>query len=194
MPIGWIGAVFDAQPVFIQRGVPAQLAGGRVQFIHCAGNYLAFGVLPGAAADAVARIDEVAVAQFGGLRAQVGMPDVVARANGLRQGLAVLVGTGQTTEVAAPTRACAGHKKGHVLGARGQVGTGHQSSQAGDCQPACLYVHTHHVTPSKGDKYGLGGLWPSFEICVCSRAIRRLCAIGWWYKKPCMILQPAVVK
>jgi hypothetical protein len=83
------------------------------------GDHDALGILPGSLADAVARIDGgLAV---GALRRQIGPPGFCSGARGLRQGLAIIVGAGQTAEIGAVADADRGHEEAGIgrLGLRG---------------------------------------------------------------------------
>jgi hypothetical protein len=83
-----------------------------VQLIDILGDHHAFGVLPRPAPDTVARIDgRLAVGHLG---AEIGMPGVISGRRALREPLADLVGTGQTTEICAFAGAGAGHEEGHI--------------------------------------------------------------------------------
>ena len=73
-------------------------------------------VVPGAGADAVARIDGGLAGA--GLRAEVGAPGVIARADGSGQRLAMRVGSGEAAEIAAFAKADAGDEEGHCAGRR----------------------------------------------------------------------------
>src|SRR5437867_9251985 len=66
-------------------------------------------VLPGAAADAIARVDGA-----GALAAQVCVPGLAAGARRLREHLALLVRAGQTAEIGALSGAGAGDEERHV--------------------------------------------------------------------------------
>src|ERR1700694_3410405 len=69
----------------------------------------ALGVLPRTLADAVACIHRgLAV---GGLRREISVPGLRARTRGLRQRLALIVGAGETAEVAAIADAGGGHEE-----------------------------------------------------------------------------------
>jgi len=77
-----------------------------VQLGHVLGDDDALGVLPGARADAIAR-----VGRAGALRAEIGPPRLAARAGGRAQKLAVLVGAPETAEIAALSGANAGDEE-----------------------------------------------------------------------------------
>src|SRR5262249_39217356 len=86
-----------------------------VQFGDVLGDDHALGVLPRALANAVARVDRARP-----LRAEIRLPVLVAEPRRLRQVLAVLIGAGQTTEIAALARAGAGDedRRFRLLGVR----------------------------------------------------------------------------
>src|SRR6266850_173520 len=79
-----------------------------VQLGHVLRDHGSLGVLPGAAADAVARVDGA-----GALRAEIRVPGLAARARRLRKQLALLVRACETTEVCALSGAGAGDEEGH---------------------------------------------------------------------------------
>src|SRR6185436_4371931 len=70
-----------------ERVVEAELVGVAVQFVEARGDHRALEVLPRAVSDALARVDRgLAV---GGLRAEIGAPDLAARAVARGERLAV---------------------------------------------------------------------------------------------------------
>src|SRR5690606_32962722 len=84
-----------------------------VQVGHVLRDELALHVVPGARADPVARIDgRLAIGRRG---AEVCTPRPIAGAGGLRQRLAVLVGSLETSEVATIAQSDARHEEAHGL-------------------------------------------------------------------------------
>ena len=80
-----------------------------VELAEIGGDAHTVGIVPGALADAVPRVDGGAVR--GGLGAEIGAPGAASCINSLRQGLAVGVRPGQTSEIGAVTRAHAGDEE-----------------------------------------------------------------------------------
>ncbi len=74
-------------------------------------DHFAFEVVPGAFADAVARIDGGLAGSR--LRAQVGVPCFIAGAYGSGERLAMRVSAGESAEIAAVTNGFTGHEKAH---------------------------------------------------------------------------------
>src|SRR4029078_8744730 len=78
----------------------AELVVRAMQVIDAGRDHDAFDVLPGALADAVARVDCA-----GPLRGEVAMPRLAASACGLRQSLAMPIGAREPTKISALARA-----------------------------------------------------------------------------------------
>jgi hypothetical protein len=82
-----------------------------VQMRQVATNHLTLLVVPGTLADTVARVDgRLAV---GGLRTEIGTPDLIPCPNALREQLTILIRPGETSQIRALTLAYAGHKERH---------------------------------------------------------------------------------
>jgi hypothetical protein len=96
-----------------EKAVPSGLL--PVQVVDVARDALAPGVVPGALADAVARIHRRRA--IPALRAEVGTPGLAAGARGAGKRLADAVGAGQSAEVGALARSGAGNEKAHVAAA-----------------------------------------------------------------------------
>ena len=89
--IGW--------PLFVECIGLAHLVVVAVEIGHAGCNDHALGVLPWTIADAVSRIDRIRATTA--VRAEIGMPGLVARSGSLRQHLAVGVCAGKPAEVGA---------------------------------------------------------------------------------------------
>src|SRR6266436_9136036 len=100
-----VAAAVDLLALLRQRRVLGEVVLA-VELGHVLRDDGALGVLPGAAPDAVARVDGA-----GPLRAQVRVPRFAARARRLRERLTGLVRAGEAAEVGALARAGAGHEK-----------------------------------------------------------------------------------
>src|SRR5215204_6168284 len=92
-----VAAAVDGLALLAQRGLLVDLVSGAVKVVDVLRDRLALGVHPRPAPDAIARVDGRLPA--GGLGAEIGVPGAAARARGLRQRLAVLVGPGQAAEI-----------------------------------------------------------------------------------------------
>src|SRR5438445_4795405 len=103
-----VAAAVDLLALLRQRRVLGEVVLA-VELGHVLRDDGALGVLPGAAPDAVARVDGA-----GPLRAQVRVPRFAARARRLRERLTGLVRAGEAAEVGALARAGAGHEEAHV--------------------------------------------------------------------------------
>jgi hypothetical protein len=197
MEVGLIGAAVDLVALLRQRGFLVQII-GPVQGFHVLRDHDALGVLPWAAADAVARIDRRAHAV--GARAQIGAPGMVARACLGGQGLADLVGAGQAAQVGALAAAGAGHEEGHRAArlcggiaarritaagtAGGSGGKGKAEGKAG----MAIAGKTHEVSPGVcgggradvnhvDEMNGKSGAPPSQHASGGKRNILRACSI-----------------
>jgi hypothetical protein len=84
-----------------------------------AGDHDTIEVVPWARADTIARINGRLIGA--GLRAEVGVPDSVTRADDSGEILAMCVGTGQSAEIAAVTDRLAGYEERHRRPARHAV-------------------------------------------------------------------------
>src|SRR5215211_1840227 len=113
VPVGRIATAIDRLALLVERSLFADLVVGAVQIVDVLGDGLALGVLPGPAADAVARIDGRAPARR--LRAEISMPGPVARPGRLRQRLAMAVGALDPAEIAALAGTGAGEEERHVV-------------------------------------------------------------------------------
>ena len=115
MTVRRVAAAVDDVALFGERGLLGEIVAGAVQIGDILGDHDAFRILPGALADAVARIHgRLAV---GGLRREVGVPGLdstCAGARGLRQRLAMIVGAGKAAEIAAIADAVAGQEEAGV--------------------------------------------------------------------------------
>src|SRR6266700_4850025 len=84
-----------------------------MQMREIACNHLAFGIVPGARADAVASVDSgLPPARLG---AEIGMPGLAAGAHGGGELLAMGIRSSHAAEIGAVTHSDAGHKKAHGL-------------------------------------------------------------------------------
>ncbi|MCY1398781.1 hypothetical protein D9M71_138220 [compost metagenome] len=115
MGVGRIATPFDHVAVLIECGFLVQLVVA-VQLRKILSDDHPLGVLPGPLADAITRIDSRLTTRC--CDTQVCVPGVFAGTGGGGQRLAMLVGTGQPTQVRAFSRALAGDEKGHA----GRVG------------------------------------------------------------------------
>ena len=110
--IGLIATAVDPVTVLVDCRVPVDLVPVAlhiaVQVGHVGRDLRAGRVVPGAAADPVARVHGA-----GALRAEVGMPGRVAPAGSRRQRLAVRIRSGEAAQIGAVTLGSAGDKKGH---------------------------------------------------------------------------------
>src|SRR5882724_11249143 len=87
--------------------------GRRVQVGNVLGDHDALGILPGSLADAILRIHRGRA--IGGLGREIGVPGLgSAGARGLRQRLAVIVGTRKAAEVGAVADTVAGDEEAGV--------------------------------------------------------------------------------
>ena len=77
-----------------------------VQFGNAARDDLAALVVPGAVADAIARVDGV-----GALRAEIGMPRHIATPDRSRERLTMGIGAGESSQVRAAAKSDAGHEE-----------------------------------------------------------------------------------
>jgi hypothetical protein len=80
-----------------------------VQVADILGDDRTLGVLPGAGADPVARVDRSRA-----LRTEIGVPRLATRAGGLRERLTLLVGAFEAAEVPTLSRASTGDEERHV--------------------------------------------------------------------------------
>src|SRR5262245_27338499 len=109
-----IAGAVDHLALLGKRGLLAEIVAGAVQVGDVLGDDDAFGVLPRALADAVLCIDSrLAV---GCLCREIGVPGLCACAGGLRQRLAVPVGSRNAAEIAALARAVACQEEAGVGG------------------------------------------------------------------------------
>src|SRR5262245_65095022 len=110
-----LGAILDRLAALVDGRVLVDVVAGRVQVLDVPRDAHALGVVPGALADAVARMDDTLVAELDALRAQVGTP--VALAGSRRRGelLAVGVRAGEPAEIAALAGIRAGQEERHLL-------------------------------------------------------------------------------
>ena len=103
-----VAATVDDRSLFSERGLLGQIVSRRVQIIDTLGDDDALGVGPRAGANPVAGVDGLRT-----LGAQVSAPGFLTSARRLCQCLAMIVGTGQTAEIAAFAWPCAGYEKRH---------------------------------------------------------------------------------
>src|ERR1700730_6558036 len=111
MPVRGIAAAVDDVALLAQRGLFGQVVGA-VQLGDIPGDHDAFGILPGSLADAVARIHGWLT--IDSLGREIGAPGFYPERVGagrLRQGLTVIVGAGETAEVAAIADASRGQEE-----------------------------------------------------------------------------------
>src|SRR5262245_50131625 len=109
VPVGRVGAAVDRLALLGERRLLADLVVRAVEVIDILRDHLALGVLPGSAADAVARVDGVAT-----LGAEIGPPRAAAGAGALRQLLAMAVGALEAAEIAALAGSGAGEEERHA--------------------------------------------------------------------------------
>ena len=117
-----------ADAFLVQRGTWRETLHG-VKVIDIARDHLAMRVIPGAGANAVARVDGGATRTV--LRAQISMPCVIARAHGCCKPLAMRVHSREAAEIGALLYAGAGDEKTHRLLRRclriREIGTGQKT-------------------------------------------------------------------
>src|SRR3954452_21143045 len=90
-----VAAAVDDLALFAERGLFCQIV-RTVQLGRVLGDHLALGVLPRTLADTVARI--LRGLAVGGLGGEISAPGLCTRAGGLRQLLAVIIGTREAAE------------------------------------------------------------------------------------------------
>ena len=122
-----VAASVDALALFGERGLLVQIVGG-VKLRHIFRDDDAFGVLPWAVADAVARIDGLRP-----LRAEVGVPRPATCPCRGRERLAMLVGALEAAEVGALARSNTGDEEAHVRRLRLRAGVNPESKERDGC-------------------------------------------------------------
>jgi hypothetical protein len=115
-----------------ERGFSSDLVVVAMQILNARGDDHAFGVLPGAFADAVTRVDAGLAARF--CRAQIGAPGLAFAPGRFRELLAVRIRAGKPAEVRALAGAFAGDEEGHraLLGPHAGGGRNGKHDRAGD--------------------------------------------------------------
>jgi hypothetical protein len=111
--VGRVAAAVDRLALLAQGGLPVDPVVLAVQVSEVARDHLAPGVLPRAAADAVAGVDGGAAVRCAG--AEIGAPGPVAGAGRLGERLAMRVGAGDPAEIGALAGVRAGDEEGHRL-------------------------------------------------------------------------------
>src|SRR5207302_1247993 len=94
VPVGIVTPSVDYLAFLTERGLLAELVFVTVEIGHVFRHTFAFGVVPGALANTVARIDRRLTIGSGG--AQIGVPGTVGGSRSGGQSLAVLIGPTQT--------------------------------------------------------------------------------------------------
>jgi hypothetical protein len=94
-------------------GLLAQVHELTVQLIQVFSHHDAIGVVPGAEANAVARVDGGLITF--GVNAQIGSPGFALGTGNFRQSLAVGIGTSQSTQIGAVAGTGAGDKETHGI-------------------------------------------------------------------------------
>src|SRR6185436_5366717 len=117
-----VAGTADYLALFGERGLLGEVVAGAVEIGDVLGDHRAFRILPRPLADAIARIDGRLT--VGGLRREVGAPGLAARSGRLRQCLAVIVGAGESAEIATIADAVAGQEETGIgrLRLRGRAG------------------------------------------------------------------------
>jgi hypothetical protein len=118
--VGGVSDAVDHRSFFIQRRLLEKIAAETREFDGVTveiGEILSYGrslgVVPGTLSDAVAGIHGWLIAAS--LRAEVGMPGVIAGANRCGESLAMRVRSGQPAEIGALAHANARYEKGHGM-------------------------------------------------------------------------------
>src|SRR4030095_1304303 len=113
MHVGFIAAGVDLIASLAQRSFFVEIIVVAVEIVDVFGDDDAFGILPGTFANAITSVDgSLTVGRAG---AEIGSPSMVARANRLRERLAVFIGARQAAEVRAFSRSGAGNEESHVV-------------------------------------------------------------------------------
>jgi hypothetical protein len=112
MPVRCIADAGDYQAAFRQRRLGTEFVIVTVKVIHVLRDHFALEILPGTAANAIARIDRrLIVCRLG---AQIRVPRPRACTSPLRKLLALTVGSLKTADIRTLPGTGARHKKGHV--------------------------------------------------------------------------------
>src|SRR5688572_27153159 len=110
--VGRVAAAIHFIPLLGERGVLVDAVVRAVQIVHVPGDHNAFCVLPRTFADAIARVNRGLVTPSA--LAQVGAPRLEARAGSRSELVAMLVCSGEATEIRALPVAGAGDEEGHL--------------------------------------------------------------------------------
>ncbi len=137
MLVGRVARALDRFALFRESRGPVQgianagfIQGVAMQMAHTTCHQRTLDVVPGAHADAVARVDgRLAIRR---LRAQVGPPVLIYHVHAGSELLAMGIGTGQATQVSALARAHTAYKKAE--GSFFQGGSGGSRRRLGVCQ------------------------------------------------------------
>src|SRR5439155_10348245 len=146
VPVGRVAATVDDLSLLAQGALLGQ-AVGAVQLGDVLGDHDALGVLPWSLADAIARIHRGRT--VGRLRREIGVPGLATGSGRLRQRLAVIVGAGETAEIAAIADAVAGQEEAGVgrLRLRGRAGESRYGGKRKACRRNDSGEALHLVSP-----------------------------------------------
>src|SRR6266850_2168486 len=125
--VGSVAASVDDLPLFSERRLLAELVFVTVQIGHVLCYTDAFGVVPGALANAVSGIDRRLA--IGSDSAEIGAPGAVAGPRSCGQILAVLVGSGQPPEIRSIAWTLASDEEGHGVLRQKQVQAGNRQHE-----------------------------------------------------------------
>src|SRR5688572_600333 len=139
-----VAIAVDPVALLGQRGIDADPILVAVQLRHVGSDLETSGVAPRSLADAIARVDGGTARGRG--RAQIRAPHPGPAADGLGQPLAMCVGPGKSTEVAAEPAAAAGDEEAHFRRDRRLVLRPSQQHRAGNQHDGATDSHRHAAT------------------------------------------------
>src|SRR5712672_2416278 len=142
MHVGRVAAQFNGIALFIHNIRAGDLVVVAVQIGDAGGDDSALGILPGAVADTVARIDGAALGSR--VRAQIGAPSLGAGTSRSGELLAVLVGACKAAEVRAFAGADAGDEERHIvlLGLDASAERQHHDGRSREHGKTHCYIHS----------------------------------------------------